>query len=71
MLKAVVVLLIGGGLIFWGWRGLEEGVILGLARYSGYVNKAESPFLFYISVYGTIIPGLVCIIYAIKEFYRK
>ena len=62
---------IGVIFIWWGLSGFYEGEVLGFARYSGYVSRADSPVIFYLAVCWKVLPGLVCVGYAIKKMLGK
>ena len=70
MVKSLLLVFVGCVLILWGMEGVDDGVILGLGRYSRFVSKEEAPFRFYLSACSNLTLGSVCIVWAIKN-YRK
>lgn len=71
MVKSLLLFFVGCALIVWGMEGIDDGVILGLGRYSGFVYKEEAPVLFYLSAYSNVALGLVCVAWAIKNYFER
>ncbi len=68
MVKSLLLVFVGCVLILWGMEGVDDGVILGLGRYSGFVSKEEAPIRFCFSVCSNLTLGSVCVVWATKNY---